>query len=48
MFEGIGVLLIAAVLYVFRVVVEDKRKLALRIWSPAMPDDVPPAGVAIE
>jgi len=47
-FEGIGVLLIAAVLYVFRVVVEDKRKLALRIWSPAMPDDVPPAGVATE
>ena len=43
-FEGIGVLLIAAVLYVFRVVVEDKRKLALRLWSPAMPDDVPPVG----
>src|SRR3954454_18961801 len=47
-FEGIGVLLIAAVLYVFRVVVEDKRKLALRIWSPAMPDDVPPVGAAVE
>src|SRR3954452_23320346 len=47
-FEGIGVLLIAAVLYVYRVVVEDKRKLALRIWSPAMPDDVPPVGAAVE
>ena len=47
-FQGIGVLLIAAVLYVFRVVVQDKRKLALRIWAPAMPDDVPPAGVATE
>jgi amino acid transporter len=47
-FEGIGVLLIAAVLYIFRVVVEDKRKLALRLWSPAMPDDVPPVGAAIE
>jgi len=47
-FEGIGVLCIAAVLYVFRVVVQDKRKLALRIWSPAMPDDVAPAGVATE
>ena len=43
-FEGIGVLLIAAVLYVFRVVVQDKRKLALRIWSPAMPDDVAARG----
>jgi amino acid transporter len=46
--EGIAVLLIAAVLYVFRVVVEDKRKLALRIWAPAMPDDVPPEGAATE
>jgi len=42
------VLLIAAVLYIYRVVVQDKRRLALRIWSPAMPDDVPPAGVATE
>jgi amino acid transporter len=47
-FQGIGVLLIAAVLYVIRVVVEDKRKLALRLWAPTMPDDVPPAGAAIE
>jgi amino acid transporter len=47
-FQGIAVLLIAAVLYVYRVVVEDKRKLALRIWSPAMPDDVPPVGAAVE
>jgi amino acid transporter len=47
-YQGIAVLLIAAVLYVYRVVVQDKRKLALRIWSPAMPDDVPPAGVATE
>ncbi|MDX6494095.1 MAG: hypothetical protein QOE17_81 [Gaiellales bacterium] len=47
-FEGIGVLLIAAVLYVFRVVVEDKRKLSLRLWAPTMPDDIPPAGAAIE
>jgi amino acid transporter len=47
-FQGIAVLLIAVVLYVYRVVVQDKRKLALRIWSPAMPDDVPPAGAAIE
>jgi amino acid transporter len=46
--EGIAVLLIAAVLYVFRVVVEDKRKLALRIWAPTMPDDVPPEGAATE
>jgi hypothetical protein len=47
-YQGIAVLLIAAVLYVYRVVVQDKRKLALRIWAPAMPDDVPPAGVATE
>ena len=47
-FQGIAVLCIAAVLYVYRVVVEDKRKLALRIWSPAMPDDVPPVGAAVE
>jgi amino acid transporter len=47
-FQGIAVLLIAAVLYVYRVVVQDKRRLALRIWAPAMPDDVPPAGVATE
>jgi amino acid transporter len=47
-FQGIAVLLIAAVLYIYRVVVQDKRKLALRIWAPAMPDDVPPAGVATE
>jgi hypothetical protein len=47
-FEGIGILMIAAVLYVYRVVVQDKRKLALRVWAPAMPDDVPPVGVATE
>ena len=47
-FQGIGVLLIAALLYVIRVVVEDKRRLALRLWAPKMPDDVPPAGAAIE
>jgi amino acid transporter len=47
-FEGIGVLLIAAVLYIWRVVVQDKRRLALQVWAPAMPDDVPPAGVAVE
>jgi amino acid transporter len=47
-FEGIGVLCIAAVLYVVRVTLEDKRRLALRIWAPAMPDEVPPAGVATE
>jgi amino acid transporter len=46
--EGVAVLLIAAILYVYRVVVEDKRKLALRLWAPSMPDDVPPAGAAIE
>jgi amino acid transporter len=47
-FQGIFVLLIAVVLYVYRVVVQDKRKLALRLWTPTMPDDVPPAGAAIE
>jgi amino acid transporter len=47
-FEGVAVLLIAAVLYVIRVVLQDKRKLALRLWSPAMPDDVPPVGAAVE
>ena len=47
-FEGIAVLLIAAVLYVIRVVLQDKRKLSLRLWSPAMPDDVPPVGAATE
>src|SRR4029079_11857768 len=41
-FEGIGVLLIAAVLYVFRVVVEDKRPLALRIWARSMTDEDTP------
>ncbi len=47
-FEGIGVLCIAAVLYIIRVVVQDKQKLALRLWAPTMPDDVPPAGVATD
>jgi amino acid transporter len=47
-FEGIGVLLIAALLYVFRVVVEDKRKLALRVWAPSMPGEQAPAGAATE
>jgi amino acid transporter len=47
-FQGIGVLLIAAVLYVFRVVVQDKRPLALRIWAPSMPDEVPPEGAVTE
>ncbi|MEP7022098.1 MAG: APC family permease [Pseudonocardiales bacterium] len=47
-FQGIAVLLIAVVLYVYRVVVQDKRKLAMRVWSPTMPDDVPPAGAATE
>jgi amino acid transporter len=47
-FQGIAVLLIAVVLYVYRVVVQDKRKLALRIWTPTMPDEVPPAGAAVE
>ena len=45
-FEGIGVLCIAAILYVIRVTLQDKRRLALRLWAPTMPDDVPPAGVA--
>ena len=43
-----AVLLIAAVLYVWRVVVQDKRRLALQVWAPSMPEDVPPAGVAVE
>jgi len=47
-FQGIAVLLIAAVLYVYRVVVQDKRKLALRLWAPRTPDEQPPAGVAVE
>jgi amino acid transporter len=47
-FEGLGVLMIAAVLYIIRVVVQDKRPLVLRVWAPSMPDDVPPAGVAVE
>jgi amino acid transporter len=47
-FQGIAVLLIAVVLYIYRVVVQDKRKLALRIWSPATPDEQPPVGAAIE
>jgi amino acid transporter len=47
-FQGIAVLLIAVVLYIYRVVVQDKRRLALRIWSPTMPDEQPPAGAAIE
>ncbi len=47
-FEGIGVLCIAAVLYIIRVVFQDKQKLALRLWAPTMPDDVPPAGVATD
>ena len=36
--------LIAAGLYVFRVVVAGQAKLALRLWAPTMPDDVPPDG----
>jgi hypothetical protein len=36
------------VLYVYRVVVQDKRKLALQIWAPRTPDEQPPAGVATE
>ena len=47
-FEGIGVLCIAAVLYIIRVVYQDKQKLAFRLWAPTMPDDVPPAGVATD
>jgi amino acid transporter len=47
-FQGIGVLLIAAVLYVYRVVVQDKRPLALRIWAPSMPDELPPEGAITE
>jgi amino acid transporter len=47
-FEGIAVLLIAVVLYVYRVVVQDKRKLAMRIWAPTMPDEQPPAGAITE
>jgi len=42
------VLACALGLYVYRVVVQDKRKLALRLWAPTMPDDVPPEGAAIE
>jgi len=45
---GLIVLAAALLLYVYRVVVQDKRKLALRLWAPTMPDDVPPAGAAIE
>ena len=45
---GLFVLACALGLYVFRVVVQDKRKFALRLWAPTMPDDVPPAGAAIE
>jgi amino acid transporter len=47
-FQGIAVLLIAVVLYVFRVVVQDRRKLAFRIWAPRTPDEQPPVGVAVE
>jgi amino acid transporter len=47
-FEGIGVLCIAALLYMFRVVVQDKKPLALRIWAPRTPDEQPPAGAVVE
>ena len=43
-FQGIGILMIAAVLYIIRVVVQEKQPLALRLWAPTMPDDVPPVG----
>ncbi|MGZ4430811.1 MAG: APC family permease [Gaiellales bacterium] len=45
---GLFVLACALGLYIFRVVVQDKKKLALRVWAPTMPDDVPPAGAATE
>ncbi len=47
-FQGIAILMIAAVLYIIRVVWQDKKPLALRLWAPTMPDDVPPVGAAVE
>jgi amino acid transporter len=46
--EGIAVLLIAALLYIVRVVVQERRPLALRVWAPRTPDEVPPAGAAVQ
>jgi amino acid transporter len=45
---SIIVLLIALGLYIFRVTVQDKRKLSMRLWAPSMPDEVPPTGAAVE
>ncbi len=46
--EGVGVLLIAAVLYIYRVKVQERRPLAMRLWAPTMPDDKPPVGAVVE
>jgi amino acid transporter len=45
---GLFVLACALGLYVIRVTVQDRRRLALRLWAPTMPDEQPPAGAAIE
>ena len=45
---GLFVLACALGLYVIRVTVQDRRKLALRLWAPTMPDEQPPAGAAVE
>jgi amino acid transporter len=47
-FQGIAILMIAAVLYIIRVVWQEKKPLALRLWAPTMPDDVPPVGAAVD
>ncbi len=47
-FQGIGILMIAAVLYIIRVVIQERKPLKLRLWAPAMPDDVPPVGAAVD
>ena len=39
---------VAALLYVVRVVVQERRPLALRVWAPRTPDELPPEGVAIQ
>jgi amino acid transporter len=43
---GLIVLAVGLVLYIYRVLVEDKSKLQLRLWAPRTEDETPPTAVA--